>query len=394
VADARASINSLESTQTEFGGLTPRSKQLARNALIINRTLTERERAHIADLYDQNPSLTTRAELLNFLYSIGQYILDKDLDDLIGDTNWTEGAIMLLPALMYVLAMLKIRHQASRVDDVTAAFRALSNEGESIAAADFRRIVEAFHLTVDVDRMLAEADEDGSGLIEQDEFEEMINKIGKASKHKHHSTESGPRVTHFSTAIVGDTATDDGDSSVDVDFESDFLTASHSSMRTIQSQRTSLQQTRILVDPQHLPPKRSKSTTPQVLSRNYSNGLLDVGFALETVESVASPQDHTLSVQDSTFTDGFRSPNFLDVRLDRRGEGPKHLRRSIAPLGQGSNLSKLLKRSKTNEIQYMDSHGKRQVLSLPPLKPKPALTGPYDRKAPKWTVNYASFMYK
>ena len=88
-------------------------------------------------------------------------------------------------------------------------------------------------------------------------------------------------------------------------------------------------------------------------------------------------------------------PLDVDAFAPLGSESMKYLRRSIAPGTMGVPLSTMIQREKKKEIEITDPRTKqKRKLKLPPLKPPTHLTTAYERKAPKWTVSYYSFVYR
>jgi hypothetical protein len=142
---------------------------------IARLTTTEREKLVVT--YTQVTPLSTHAQLGSFFAKMGKYFSPLELVDLTEGTGFEDKHVMLLAAFLCVMARVKHAHLAACVDDTTAAFLAVSDGKDVVEADHFRDIVADFKLTIDTERLLAEADTDGSGEIELDEFEVMVKMI-------------------------------------------------------------------------------------------------------------------------------------------------------------------------------------------------------------------------
>ena len=72
--------------------------------------------------------------------------------------------------------------EASSEEDTIMAFVAVGGYVDAdgkpageVSAEKIRKVVEQFKLTIDIEKLLAEADTDGSGFVDYDEFKEMLS---------------------------------------------------------------------------------------------------------------------------------------------------------------------------------------------------------------------------
>jgi hypothetical protein len=139
--------------------------------------LTPSEARNLTELYHCSPPISSVGRLASWFAQLGKYFAEDDLLAFTRGTTFNGRDAMDIPAFLTVLARVKKVHLAACVDDTTAAFLAVSNGKDVVEADHFRDIVTDFKLTIDTERLLAEADTDGSGEIELDEFEVMVKMI-------------------------------------------------------------------------------------------------------------------------------------------------------------------------------------------------------------------------
>jgi calmodulin len=137
-----------------------------------------REAERLTDIYNSYGGIRTQADLMRILDTVGQHVSERECAEYCCKVGYESGRTMTLNEFLEVIRLQKTKYCDSIVDDTTEAFLAVSRGTDSIAADDLRILVRDFKLTVDIERLLEEADEDGSGVIEFDEFQAMLAAVG------------------------------------------------------------------------------------------------------------------------------------------------------------------------------------------------------------------------
>lgn len=119
-----------------------------------------------------------RFELRAALQAMGQDPSEDEVYDLIQQVDADGSGEVSFAELLALMAAQKEKMvNASDDSDTVDAFVALgggADKSGEISTERLRKVVRDFGLTIEIDAMIAEADQDNSGLIDYDEFKEMM----------------------------------------------------------------------------------------------------------------------------------------------------------------------------------------------------------------------------
>eukprot|EP00759_Apiculatamorpha_spiralis_P030751 PhF_6_TR32364/c0_g1_i2/m.47998 len=141
--------------------------------------LLPREISDITQLYHiHTRNMKTVHDVQAFFRYLGQTLSDVDVAHYLSTfTTWREGLILSLHQLLRVMTELKKVAFVSRMHDTTEAFIALGGDRERkgiVQASELRSIVKEFELTIDIDTLIKESDQDESGQVDYNEFKQML----------------------------------------------------------------------------------------------------------------------------------------------------------------------------------------------------------------------------
>eukprot|EP00996_Jenningsia_fusiforme_P005476 NODE_644_length_2019_cov_28.180711_g595_i0.p1 GENE.NODE_644_length_2019_cov_28.180711_g595_i0~~NODE_644_length_2019_cov_28.180711_g595_i0.p1 ORF type:complete len:428 (-),score=73.93 NODE_644_length_2019_cov_28.180711_g595_i0:570-1853(-) len=178
---------------------------IARMRVIARANLTPTERAQIKEIYDSCGGMNSATRIREVLMSCGQCIMDSEVGSILHTVAYREGFVLQLEQFMSIMQLLKQRHRDSQDSDMGDAFVALGGNRDrsgEISAGQLRQVVRYFDLQLDLEKLIEEGDTNQNGLIEFDEFSNMIDFIGDAPTPKfQNSTE--PVTWDSEEAIVG-----------------------------------------------------------------------------------------------------------------------------------------------------------------------------------------------
>eukprot|EP01060_Flectonema_neradi_P021401 TRINITY_DN29000_c0_g1_i1.p1 TRINITY_DN29000_c0_g1~~TRINITY_DN29000_c0_g1_i1.p1 ORF type:complete len:178 (+),score=13.79 TRINITY_DN29000_c0_g1_i1:44-577(+) len=128
--------------------------------------LRPQELEAIKGQHNATPTLDSPQKILQLLRQLGQSVSNSELEEILGATCFKAGSHMSLERLIRIMETLKRRHHDSVVPDTVEAFAALGGRKDRQGGVDvdiLRGAVQAFELTIDIDAMIQEVDQDGLG---------------------------------------------------------------------------------------------------------------------------------------------------------------------------------------------------------------------------------------
>jgi len=132
------------------------------------------------DLYDINhDGVISSSELKGVLISFGYHASDQDLKDIVADLDSNRNGVIDYPEFLRLMETHPAKvGEEMRAEDIVEAFRAFDKDGNGvITAAEIKVSMEAMgqKLTdAEVQDMIREADVNGDGLINYEEFARMM----------------------------------------------------------------------------------------------------------------------------------------------------------------------------------------------------------------------------
>eukprot|EP01065_Artemidia_motanka_P016347 TRINITY_DN20055_c0_g1_i1.p1 TRINITY_DN20055_c0_g1~~TRINITY_DN20055_c0_g1_i1.p1 ORF type:complete len:614 (+),score=137.32 TRINITY_DN20055_c0_g1_i1:57-1844(+) len=139
--------------------------------------LSLREQQKLKDIYDMSGGMRDFHSIRHLLYdTCGQGVNDEELQHLLQSiVGWSDGHCLSLPQFLTLMDILKREFEAAAALDTTVeAFIALGGGpgGAGQVPTDrLRQTVRDFELTLNIDNLIAEVDDDCSGAIDFSEFE-------------------------------------------------------------------------------------------------------------------------------------------------------------------------------------------------------------------------------
>ncbi|KAJ9466708.1 Dynein 18 kDa light chain [Diplonema papillatum] len=152
-----------------------------------------REVAAIKAAYHATPCVNSRPAILDLLRTLGQSVGEAELEELLDLSLYKNDSTMAIERFLRLMEVLKRRDLDEAVPDTVEAFAALGGRKDKQGGVDvnvLRLTVKAFHLTIDIEKMIQEVDTDGSGFIDFDEFSAMFD-IGEPSTSKNEAGSGG-----------------------------------------------------------------------------------------------------------------------------------------------------------------------------------------------------------
>eukprot|EP01064_Diplonema_japonicum_P023979 TRINITY_DN34430_c0_g1_i1.p1 TRINITY_DN34430_c0_g1~~TRINITY_DN34430_c0_g1_i1.p1 ORF type:complete len:400 (+),score=36.94 TRINITY_DN34430_c0_g1_i1:38-1237(+) len=138
-------------------------------------------------VFNATPAVSNIPGVLKLLRVMGQTVAESEIDSLLHNLGYKVGIPMSLGQLTRLMQTLKFRHFSSILPDTVEAFAALGGGRDKNGSVDVRKLkgtIADFELTIDIDAMVIEADRDGSGILEYEEFSAMFNSTSSPSKLK------------------------------------------------------------------------------------------------------------------------------------------------------------------------------------------------------------------
>ena len=145
--------------------------------------LTDQEKARCFRAFkafdkDGNGFLEAK-ELRIVLRTLGQQTTEDEIYRMLAFADPEETGKMTYRQFEFVIDQMKRQQREQNDDDALGAYIALGGDedgGGNINADELIRIIKKdFEMTIDIEKLIAEVDEDGSGEIEIDEFRTLLN---------------------------------------------------------------------------------------------------------------------------------------------------------------------------------------------------------------------------
>jgi len=138
------------------------------------------ELRRVYDLYDinQDGKIST-PELKAVLIIFGYHVSDQDLRDIVDDMDSNHNGVIDFPEFGRLIEAYPPKAGGlETLEDFVTAFRALDHDRDGlITGAEIRTVVEAMGMTItdeEVQETLEEADANGDGVINYEEFASML----------------------------------------------------------------------------------------------------------------------------------------------------------------------------------------------------------------------------
>ena len=151
-------------------------KQLTEHGL----TLAEDEKCKIAfDIFDKDGSgHIDAAELKRVLEMMGQQQSEETIYHMVGQACTTKDKRITLDAFKQVIGEQKKVQNLSQAEDTLDAFVSLGGEQDGSGHINAQVLIDIvkkdFEMTIDIEKLIQEIDEDNSGQIEYEEFMELL----------------------------------------------------------------------------------------------------------------------------------------------------------------------------------------------------------------------------
>ena len=118
-------------------------------------------------------------ELRIVLEMMGQKTTEEEIFRMIAEADAENTGEISYPQFKHVIAEQKKNQSQSNEEDTLDAFVAMGgqDDGDGFIDADklIRIIKEEFEMTIDIEKLIQDIDEDGSGEIEYDEFRNLLS---------------------------------------------------------------------------------------------------------------------------------------------------------------------------------------------------------------------------
>lgn len=132
------------------------------------------------DLYDINKDgVISSTELKGVLISFGYHASDQDLRDIVQDLDTNHNGVIDYPEFIRLMESHPAKvGEELRAEDIVEAFRAFDRDGNGlITASEIKSSMEAMGQRItdaEVQEMIREADVNGDGMINYEEFARMM----------------------------------------------------------------------------------------------------------------------------------------------------------------------------------------------------------------------------
>ena len=118
-------------------------------------------------------------ELRIVLEMMGQKTTEEEIFRMIAEADAENKGEISFPQFKHVIAMQKKNQSASNEEDTLDAFVAMGGETDGDGSIDAQKLIriirDEFEMTIDIEKLIADIDEDGSGEIEYDEFRNLLS---------------------------------------------------------------------------------------------------------------------------------------------------------------------------------------------------------------------------
>ena len=109
---------------------------------------------------------------------MGQNATDEEIYTLIMNASSANAGQITKEQFKRVIGEQKKQQEESNEEDTLDAFVALGGQYDKSGQIDATRLIktikEEFQMTIDIEKLIKDIDEDGSGLIEYDEFMQLL----------------------------------------------------------------------------------------------------------------------------------------------------------------------------------------------------------------------------
>ena len=110
---------------------------------------------------------------------MGQKVTEEEIYRMIAEASPENTGQISLEQFKKVIGDQKKFQGASNEEDTLDAFVALGGQADREGSIDAQRLIDIikheFEMTIDIEKLIEDIDEDGSGLIEYDEFMSLLS---------------------------------------------------------------------------------------------------------------------------------------------------------------------------------------------------------------------------
>ena len=118
-------------------------------------------------------------ELRIVLEMMGQKTTEEEIFRMIAEADAENPGEISYPQFKHVIAEQKKNQSQSNEEDTLDAFVAMGGQEDGNGFIDADRLIkiikEEFEMTIDIEKLIQDIDEDGSGEIEYDEFRNLLS---------------------------------------------------------------------------------------------------------------------------------------------------------------------------------------------------------------------------
>ena len=118
-------------------------------------------------------------ELRIVLEMMGQKTTEEEIFRMIAEADAENTGEISYPQFKHVIAEQKKNQSQSNEEDTLDAFVAMGGQEDGNGFIDADRLIkiikEEFEMTIDIEKLIQDIDEDGSGEIEYDEFRNLLS---------------------------------------------------------------------------------------------------------------------------------------------------------------------------------------------------------------------------
>ena len=127
----------------------------------------------------EGSGVITSAELKPFLELVGVKYTESEMYKMLSEIDAeNSGHIMYSDLKPIILEKEMLRIKGSDTEELLDAFVAMGGEEDGEGCVDAKKLIstikEEFQMTIDIEKLIEEIDEDGSGEIEFDEFKALL----------------------------------------------------------------------------------------------------------------------------------------------------------------------------------------------------------------------------
>lgn len=127
--------------------------------------------------YDQQGVIAT-GELKKALEDLGERVSDKQIFRMIADSDPNNMGQIHFNQFQEIVLEKRENERGSSDADLLDAFVAMGGDADGGGCVDADKLIETikkeFEMTINIEQLIADVDEDGSGEIEFDEFKELL----------------------------------------------------------------------------------------------------------------------------------------------------------------------------------------------------------------------------